>query len=143
MTDNDCPAYSKGQPARTRSGLSISVDALYRRDCMSSSGREVAWLALRLTLSYGGSGSVAFNPANVTIVDQAAGRTFTPSTPVGTDCYTRDADFILRAGDIHPGEERIGLIYYDPGDLTIRQTSKRVIVDMGGGERLIWLVSPG
>ncbi len=142
MTDNDCPAQSKGQPARAKNGFTVSADALYRRGCIPTTGSEKEWLALRLTLQNNGNASIHFTPQNVTIVDMESGRTYTASNPTGTDCYLRDSDFFLVNADYAPGEERTGLIYYYPGGLTVIQAAKRVVVDMGGGERLIWLLAP-
>lgn len=142
MEDNDCPAQSKGQRARAKNGLTLSADALYRRGCIPTTGNEKEWLALRMTVRNDADASNHFDPANVTVVDMESGRTFTTSNPTGTDCYLRDADFLLTSADYAPGEERTGLIYYYPQGLTIIQAAKRIVVDLGGGERLIWLVAP-
>lgn len=142
VQDNDCPAYSKGQSARTSNGLNISAELLFRRSCIRPGGIEVPWLALRITIRNDAGGEVFFDPANVTVIDMEMGRTLTSSNPTGTDCYTRDVDFILTAGSIPPGESVTKLIYYDPMGMQVRQTSKKVVVAIAEGERYIWLIAP-
>ncbi|MDD5318143.1 MAG: hypothetical protein PHF51_05460 [Candidatus ainarchaeum sp.] len=142
LNDNDCPAYSRSQWATSSSNLSIRVDTLFIRPCTrESNGKEENWAALRLTLSYGREGSAFFDPDEVTLVDDYLSRNFTPVAPTGTDCYLRDADYILTAGRVGMTEET-GLIYFDYDDFPIATQSKKIVIGNGAGPRLVWLVSP-
>jgi len=140
ITDSDCPAQSRGQAAITSNGIYVRVDGLFIKRCANlSNGKEDAWLAVKLTLRYPHDGSALFTPAYVTIMDSPNAMTY--AEPAGTDCFVRDAEFLLREGNIYD-EEKTGLIYYYYGDKRITQQSKKVVVDTGSGARLVWLVAP-
>lgn len=142
LTDNDCPAHSKGQWANTSTNISIRVDDLLTRVCtVNASGQEKKWVALRLTLKYNRAGSAYFTPTYVTLVDDYIGATLTRSDPTGTDCYPRDVDFFLNAGNVY-NEEKVGLIYFSYADKTLSSQTKKIVINVGSGPRLVWLIAP-
>jgi len=142
LNDNDCPAYSKNQWAKTQTNVSANVEDLLTKRCTrTATGREEKWLAVKLTLRYDYSGTGYFDPSYVSLVDDFLGATMPRQDPVGTDCYALDADFLLRAGSI-TGTPKTGLVYFSYADRTLTTQGKRVIINTGSGPRLVWLISP-
>ena len=142
LSDNDCPAQSKGKPANTTSGISVKINRLYTKRCIkSSNGQEEAWLVVSITVQYLNEGRAFFTPAYVTIIDDSNGAILEYAKPVGTDCYESDEGFLLKDGYIYD-EEKTGLIYYYYGYRSITQQSKKIVVNTGSGPRLVWLIAP-
>ena len=143
MTDNDCPAYSRGSWAKAKSNLSMDVDALFRRSC-DQNGTYHDWLALKVILRFDyPEGSARFSPTQVNIIDSSLGLNMTAAIPPG-DCYTSDKDYILNGTitlDASSGEIT-KLIYFYPAGRPIPQETKRVVITATPGERYIWLVAP-
>jgi len=139
LSDNDCPAYSKGQAA-SGDNLSLSVDALFLRQCYrTTTAKEENWLALRFTLA-NVTEQASFNPAAMTLMDPFWRANYSATSPNGTDCFDRDADFLYYAGPVT--QEREWLVYFNYGERVILQQGKTIAIELSNGMRLVWLVQP-